>query len=195
MLSCQLMLTPLLCDGFWLPCMPYLHFLDIYGSKKTRVQICKSAPPFQSMNNNLMQWNKNSSSTASSRRRFANSSPMWKQNACVDQGCQMVSFQTKNPNWGKCWRALDWKMLIYFMAIWNILQTLGIFYDQLVHFVFIWYIILVWVIFSKKNLATLTWTAVSWIHVINIFRQNLVCSEWHCCIDFLSNRFFTKRIK
>jgi hypothetical protein len=56
------------------------------------------------------------------------------------QGCQMVSFQTKNPNLGKFWKALDWKMLIYLMAIWNILQTFGIFYGHLVHFVFIWYI-------------------------------------------------------
>jgi hypothetical protein len=31
-------------------------------------------------------------------------------------------------------------MLIYFMAILNILQTFGIFYDHFVHFVFIWYI-------------------------------------------------------
>jgi hypothetical protein len=53
------------------------------------------------------------------------------------QVCQMVSFLAKNPNLGKFWRALDWKMLIYFMAIWNILQTFGIFYDHLVHFVFI----------------------------------------------------------
>jgi hypothetical protein len=29
-----------------------------------------------------------------------------------EQGCQMVSFQTKNPNLGKFWRALEWKMLI-----------------------------------------------------------------------------------
>jgi hypothetical protein len=35
---------------------------------------------------------------------------------------------------------IDWKMLIYFMAIWNILRTFGIFYDHLVHFVFVWYI-------------------------------------------------------
>jgi hypothetical protein len=55
------------------------------------------------------------------------------------QGCQMVSFKTKNLNLGKFWRILDWKMLIYFMAIWNILHTFGIFYDHLVHFVFIWY--------------------------------------------------------
>jgi hypothetical protein len=61
---------------------------------------------------------------------------------CEDshQGCQMVCFQTKNANLGKFWRALDWKMLIYFMPIWNILQTFGIFYNHLVHFVFIWYI-------------------------------------------------------
>jgi hypothetical protein len=52
----------------------------------------------------------------------------------------MVYFQTKNPNLGTFWRAPDWKMLMYLMAIWNILQTFGIFYDYLVHFVFIWYI-------------------------------------------------------
>jgi hypothetical protein len=26
------------------------------------------------------------------------------------QGCQMVCFRTKNPNLGKFWRALEWKM-------------------------------------------------------------------------------------
>jgi hypothetical protein len=44
-------------------------------------------------------------------------------NPSWDQGCQMVSFQTKNQNLGKFRRALDWKMLIYLMEIWNILQT------------------------------------------------------------------------
>jgi hypothetical protein len=44
----------------------------------------------------------------------------------------MVCFQTKDPHLGKFCRALDWKMLIYFMAIWNILPTFGIFYDHLV---------------------------------------------------------------
>jgi hypothetical protein len=53
----------------------------------------------------------------------------------------MVSFQTKNTNLGKFWRALDWKMLIYLMAIWNISLTFGMFYDHLVHFVFFWYIV------------------------------------------------------
>jgi hypothetical protein len=27
-----------------------------------------------------------------------------------NQGCQMVLFQTRNPNLGKFWRALEWKM-------------------------------------------------------------------------------------
>jgi hypothetical protein len=51
-----------------------------------------------------------------------------------DQGCQMVYFQAKNSNLGKIWMTLDWKLLIYFMAIWNILQTFEIFYDILCSF-------------------------------------------------------------
>jgi hypothetical protein len=31
-------------------------------------------------------------------------------------------------------------MLMCCIAVWNILRTFGIFYDHLVHFVFIWYI-------------------------------------------------------
>jgi hypothetical protein len=67
----------------------------------------------------------------------------------------MVSFQTKNPNLGKFWRALDWKMLIfyvyleYFTDIWEI-------------FINIWYILLsfgtfipVLVSSTKRNLATM----------------------------------------
>jgi hypothetical protein len=52
----------------------------------------------------------------------------------------MVYFQTKNSNLGKFWSAFDRKMLIYFMAISNILRTFWIIYAHLVYFVFIWYI-------------------------------------------------------
>jgi hypothetical protein len=52
----------------------------------------------------------------------------------------MVSFQTKNPNLGKFWRTLDWKMLIYLGPFGIFYRHFGIFYDHLVHFVFIWYI-------------------------------------------------------
>jgi hypothetical protein len=48
------------------------------------------------------------------------------------QGCQIVYFQTKNPNLGKFVRALEWKMLVYFMPIWNILPPFGIAYGHLV---------------------------------------------------------------
>jgi hypothetical protein len=52
----------------------------------------------------------------------------------------MVCFQTKNPNLGKFWRALVWKMFMYLKAIWKILRIFGIFCDNLANFVFIWYI-------------------------------------------------------
>jgi hypothetical protein len=73
----------------------------------------------------------------------------------LGQGCQMVCFQTKNPNLGNFWRALDWKMLIYFMAICNINGHLG-------SFMAIWYnlcsfgtFFAVLVSCTEKNLATL----------------------------------------
>jgi hypothetical protein len=72
----------------------------------------------------------------------------------------MVCFQTKNSNLGKFSWALDWKKWIYFTAIWNILGALGIFYDHLVQFVFIWYIFPVLVSWTNKNLATLVNTPI-----------------------------------
>jgi hypothetical protein len=73
----------------------------------------------------------------------------------LQHGCQIVYFQTKNPNLGKFWRVLQWKMFVYFMSIWSILLPFGIFYTNLVHFLVIWYIFPVLVCGSKKNLATL----------------------------------------
>jgi hypothetical protein len=48
------------------------------------------------------------------------------------QGCQRVYFHTKIPNLGTFWRALEWKMLVYLLAIWNILTQFGIVYGHLV---------------------------------------------------------------
>jgi hypothetical protein len=57
-------------------------------------------------------------------------------------------FQTKNPNLGKFWKALQWKMLvifhglfIYFTDKWFILWSFGTFCGHLVHIVVIWYIL------------------------------------------------------
>jgi hypothetical protein len=48
------------------------------------------------------------------------------------QSCQMVCFQTKNPNLGKFWLVLQYKMLVYFMVTWTILRSFVIFYGHLV---------------------------------------------------------------
>jgi hypothetical protein len=74
---------------------------------------------------------------------------------CCTQCCQMVYFQTKNPNLGKFWKVFPWKTLKFFIAILSILWPNGIFNGQLVHFVGIRYIFTVLVFCTEKNLATL----------------------------------------
>jgi hypothetical protein len=52
----------------------------------------------------------------------------------------MAYFQTKNPNLGKFWRVLQWKMFVYYLSVWSILRLFGIFCGPLVYFMAIWYI-------------------------------------------------------
>jgi hypothetical protein len=68
------------------------------------------------------------------------------------QGCQMVYLKNPNPNLVKFGRALQWKMLVYFMAISSFLRPFGkhILCMANSH---IYFPILV--CFIKKNLATL----------------------------------------
>jgi hypothetical protein len=35
------------------------------------------------------------------------------------RGCQSVYFKAKNQNLDIFWRAVEWKMLVYFTAVWN----------------------------------------------------------------------------
>jgi hypothetical protein len=51
----------------------------------------------------------------------------------VSQCCQMAYFQTKNPNLGKFWKVLQWKMLVF-------LVPFCLFYGQMLYFVAKWYI-------------------------------------------------------
>jgi hypothetical protein len=92
----------------------------------------------------------------------------------------MVCFPNKNTNLGKFLRALDWKVLIYFKAIWNILWRLGIVYDHLVHFVFILYSFIFPVLVSctKKNLATLFG-----IEKKSDTQKNQVGPKWRPCLQ------------
>jgi hypothetical protein len=84
------------------------------------------------------------------------------------QGCQMGYFKTKNPNFGKFWRSLDWKMLIYFMAIWNILwsfgigilRPFGIIYGRLVYVIVIWYIFPILVCLDEEKSGNPAWKSV-----------------------------------
>jgi hypothetical protein len=57
---------------------------------------------------------------------------------CMHQGCQMVCFQTQNPNLGKFWRKLEWcwKIVIY------ILWPFGTYCGDVEYFMTIWYILL-----------------------------------------------------
>jgi hypothetical protein len=68
------------------------------------------------------------------------------------------TFSNKNPNLGIFWRALEYKMLVYFMAIWNIWQPFGIPYSHLVHFWSFGVFLHVLVCFTHINLATLPQT-------------------------------------
>jgi hypothetical protein len=62
----------------------------------------------------------------------------------------MVYFQTKNPDLGLLWRALECKMFLYFMTIWNILRPFGIIFGRLVESVVIWYIFPILVHLNQK---------------------------------------------
>jgi hypothetical protein len=58
---------------------------------------------------------------------------------CPTHNCQMVYFQTRNPNLGKFCRVLQWEILAYFIAIWSIFRPYrNMFYST---FAFFWYIV------------------------------------------------------
>jgi hypothetical protein len=66
------------------------------------------------------------------------------------QGCQRIHFQTKFGSnlEGLAMEDVGILYLVYFTAIWYILQPFGIFYSQLVYFTAIWYIFWLFGIFS-----------------------------------------------
>jgi hypothetical protein len=72
--------------------------------------------------------------------------------ATWQRGCQMVDFQTKNPNLGNFWRALQRKMCAYFWDIWYILQPSVLLHGHLWSFGIFFRVL---VCCTKTNLATL----------------------------------------
>jgi hypothetical protein len=68
-----------------------------------------------------------------------------------EQGCQIAYFQTKDPNLGKFWRDLQWKILAYVVYIW----PFGLFYGHMIYFMVTYLVYFpVLVCCTKKNLAT-----------------------------------------
>jgi hypothetical protein len=61
--------------------------------------------------------------------------PEWQNFSLSGHGqcCQMAYFNTSKPYFLKFWRALEWKMLVYFMLVWNILRSFAKFYGHLVN--------------------------------------------------------------
>jgi hypothetical protein len=72
--------------------------------KTLRKELCK-----------LWFWVKATFNILSTERLWNQDTVSW--NVYWRQGCQMVHFQTQNPNLGKIWRAMEWKLLLYFMTI------------------------------------------------------------------------------
>jgi hypothetical protein len=101
----------------------------------------------------------------------------------------MVSFQTKNSNLGKFWRALGEDHLVHFVFLWYILCSFGTYCVPLVHIVFLWYIFPVWVSRAKKKLATLNLTGKKfWRHIFKT-RSPTTTSD-----GFFSEMFYRKKI-
>jgi hypothetical protein len=69
----------------------------------------------------------------------------------LEKGCQIVCFQTKNTNFDKMLRALECKMWLYVMTIWNSLRPFGTIYGLLVYFVVIWYIVYILVCLEQEE--------------------------------------------
>jgi hypothetical protein len=53
------------------------------------------------------------------------------------QGCQMVYFQTINPNLCTFWRVWQWKILVYW-SVWHVWRPFGLFYSHWVYVPIIW---------------------------------------------------------
>jgi hypothetical protein len=69
-------------------------------------------------------------------------------NLIHSQGCQMVYFQTQNPNLDTFWRSLEWNVFLYFMVIWNILWPLGVIYGIVCGH---WYVVPILVLLGREK--------------------------------------------
>jgi hypothetical protein len=90
----------------------------------------------------------------------------WSESSASEHGCQMVYFQTKNPNLGKFWRVLQQKMLTIWMAIWSI-------YGHLVYFLTILYILWPFGMFWANLVYVMVISCMLWS--FGLFYENVQC--------------------
>jgi hypothetical protein len=103
--------------------------------------------------------------------------------------CQMAYVQTKNPDLGKFWRVLQWKMLVYFiMTIWPILRPFGIFWGNLVHCLVIWYIFSRFGMLSQDKSGS---PAHEWVRLALLSWKRLA----RLATDFLSSKVLEGGVK
>jgi hypothetical protein len=101
----------------------------------------------------------------------------------------MVYVSTKNTNLVILWRPFERKMSVYFMAIWNILRTFGIFYGHLVYFMIIWNILcsfgrflFIWYVVPRKIWQP--WFAMTWVNFGRSCNGRYKCISWYILRPF-----------
>jgi hypothetical protein len=82
----------------------------------------------ENCDHNIDPWNANQKNTKDVQERCG----FYVVQCTLHSGLPDGLFSNQNPVLGKFWRTLEWKMLVYFMTIWNILRPFGIACGQLV---------------------------------------------------------------
>jgi hypothetical protein len=121
----------------------FVSFINLWSELGVTLLLALSKEPYLSGSYPLNMWTVNQKDGNKTKQNIYNeliSSRIAIANQYRNQGCQIVCFQTKNPNFGKIWRALERTMLLYFMTIWSILRSFGIIFG-------LWYSLLSFGIF------------------------------------------------
>jgi hypothetical protein len=84
-----------------------------YFKKMFRSKVVAPPPPKKKKKVSLGSLSEHGSAIIPNRRFFASG---------ATSRVARWFFRTKNPNLGKFWMAIEWKLQVYFMVIWNILR-------------------------------------------------------------------------
>jgi hypothetical protein len=130
------------------------HYAPLHRGTKVRfIAIVRKTNRFHSLTWSVVRTELPSGKKFNCLHKMAS---IWRGGKGKNRVARWFIFKPKIPIWvNYLGPYLDWKMLKYFMAIWNILGTFGIVYEHFVHFVLFGIFFPVLVSCTKKNLATL----------------------------------------